>query len=112
MNRVMAGDYVGQGIMQWMKTVRITLPMFKTVALNRANVTDYEVLNETVRTSSTSAATRAALGSFFLGPAGIAAGLGAKKKGTYWVAVQFKDGKRSLLEVDDKLFRALTIALF
>lgn len=65
-----------------------------------------------MRACSSSAAGRAALGALFLGPAGIAAGLGAKKKGTYWVAIQFKDGKRSLLEVNDKVFRAITIALF
>ena len=108
MNKVIAGDYAGQGIMKSWKTVQITLPMFKMVTINKDNV----VLNETARTSSASAVGRATLGSLFLGPVGAAAALGAKQKGAYWVAVQFKDGKRSLLEVDDNLFRAITIALF
>lgn len=112
MNKVIAGDYAGQGIMKSWKTVQITLPMFKTVKINKDNVAEYEVLNETARTSSASAVGRATLGSLFLGPVGAAAALGAKQKGAYWVAVQFKDGKRSLLEVDDNLFRAITIALF
>lgn len=112
MNRVIAGDYKGQGMMRMGNSVQITLPMFKMVKLNRSTVAEYEVLNETMRTSSSSAMGRAALGSFFLGPAGAAAALGAKQKGTYWIAIQFKDGKRSLLEVDDKYFRAITVALF
>lgn len=112
MNKVIAGDYAGQGVMRSWKAVQITLPMFKMVKINKDNVAQYEVLNEAIQTSTASAVGRATLGSFFLGPAGAAAALGAKRKGVYWVAIQFKDGKRSLLEVDDKLFRAITIALF
>ncbi len=112
MNKVIAGDYAGQGMMRFGKTVQITLPMFKVIKLNRETVAEYQVLNETARTSAASAVGLATVGSFFLGSAGLAAALGAKQKGAYWIAVQFKDGKRSLLEVDDKYFRAITIALF
>ena len=34
------------------------------------------------------------------------------KKGKHHIPLQFKDGKRSLLEVDDKVFNAITVALF
>ena len=112
MNRVIAGDYKRQGIMKVRNGVCITLPMFKSIKIAKETVAEYEVINTTVSVSSSSAMTRAAVGSFFFGPAGLAAGLGAKRNGAYWIAVQFKDGKRSLLEVDDKLFRAITISLF
>lgn len=112
MNKVIAGDYAGQGIMKNWKTVQITLPMFKMVKITKENVANYEVLDKTMRTSSSSALGRATLASCFLGAAGVAAAMGAKQKGTYWIAIEFKDGKRSLLEVDDKLFRAITISLF
>ena len=31
----------------------------------------------------------------------------AKNKGVYTIAIQFKDGKRSLVEVDDKIYKAI-----
>lgn len=36
----------------------------------------------------------------------------AKTKGVHVVAVQFKDGKRSLLELDDTRFKAIKLAMF
>lgn len=43
---------------------------------------------------------------------GLLAGLSAKKKGVYIIALEFKDGKKSLLEVDDKIYKALLKKLF
>ena len=40
-----------------------------------------------------------------LGPLGVVAAATAKTKGVHVVAVQFKDGKRSLLELDDTRFK-------
>lgn len=34
------------------------------------------------------------------------------KKGSYQIAIQFKDGKRSLIEVDEKLYKAIVQACF
>ena len=112
MNRVVAGDYKGQGVMVSMGTPIITLPMFKTVKINRETVSEYEVLTESSRKSAASAMGKAAVGAFFLGSVGIAAGLSAKSKGTYQIAIQFRDGKRSLLEVDDKIYKAIIRRLF
>lgn len=112
MNWVIAGDY---------KNTFVSVPAFggitigpglKPKKINKKTVESYEVLNETLQTSSASAIGRATLGSLLLGPAGASAALGARKRGMHWVAIQFKDGKRSLLEVNDKVFRAITIALF
>lgn len=36
----------------------------------------------------------------------------AKTKGAYYVAIQFKDGKRSFLEIDDKIYKAIVKELF
>lgn len=111
-NTVIAGDFKGKTVtgLLWQE-VQIGITS-KARRINKKTVETYEVLNETAQTSTASAVGRATLGSLFLGPAGAAAALGAKRKGVYWVAIQFKDGKRSLLEVDEKLFRAITISLF
>lgn len=36
----------------------------------------------------------------------------SETKGTHTVSIQFADGKKSLLEMDDKLFKALLTQLF
>ncbi len=47
-----------------------------------------------------------------LGPVGMLGGaLSAKNKGIYQVAIQFVDGKRSLLELDDKTYKGLMKAI-
>lgn len=112
MNKVIAGDYKGQGVMLSRGIARITLPMFEIVKINKDTVDEYEILNETSRKSASSAVGRAAVGAFFLGPVGLAAGVSAKNKGVHQIAIQFKDGKRSLLEVDDKIYNAIVKEMF
>lgn len=46
------------------------------------------------------------MGGFLLGPVGLLDGLSAKNKGVHIIAVQFKDGKKSLIEIDEKLYKA------
>ena len=53
-----------------------------------------------------------AAGALLLGPLGVVAAATAKTKGVHVVAVQFKDGKRSLLELDDTRFKAIKLAMF
>ncbi|AWO73868.1 hypothetical protein C1N76_04305 [Geobacillus thermoleovorans] len=55
---------------------------------------------------------RGLVGSFLLGPVGLLAGLSAKTKGVHVVAIKFKDGKKSLLEVNEKIYAALMKNLF
>lgn len=37
----------------------------------------------------------------------VAGAVSAKNKGIYQVAIQFTDGKKSLIEVDDKIYKAI-----
>lgn len=112
MNRVIAGDYKGQCVTNnWRNIAVISVSLVKPLPITKDTVEEYEVIDATGKVSSASAVGRAAVGSFFLGPVGLAAGLGAKRKG-YQIAIQFKDGKRSLLEVDNKIFKTITAALF
>lgn len=111
MNKVIGGDYRGQGLMRTINGVNITLPFFKMIKICKDTVDSYEVLDKNAQTSSFDAVRRANNWSFFFGSSGYAAALGANKK-TYLIAIQFKDGKRSLLEVDYKIFKSITSALF
>jgi hypothetical protein len=55
---------------------------------------------------------RGVIGSALLGPIGIAAALSAKKKGLHTVALQFRDAKKSLLEINDDVYKILVQGLF
>lgn len=104
---------LGKGLLA-LCTVGIALIFFKSrkVWLNKKTIDGYEVLGEESTTSASSAVARGAIGAAILGPIGIAAALSAKKKGVHTVAIQFKDGKRSLLEVADDVYKVIEQALF
>lgn len=111
-NAVVNGDYKGKIVAQAAGKAYISLGLFKTLDLNSATADSYEVLDEQHQKSATSAVGRAAVGGLLLGPIGLLAGVSAKTKGAYYVAVQFKDGKRSLMEVDEKIYRAIVKEFF
>ena len=73
---------------------------------------DYEVITEEKMKSGTSAILRGAAGMALLGGVGILAGLTAKTKGIYTIAILWKDGERSLIEIDEKLYKVLVKSMF
>jgi len=135
-NTVTAGDYKGGNVVQdgskvyvlkpqnplisFLKgfliicTIGICLFFMKSrkVFIDKKQVESYEVLGEEIQTSAASAVARGAIGALILGPVGLAVAASAKKKGIHTVAVQFKDGKKSLMDVDDSIFKAIVQNLF
>lgn len=85
LNRVISGDYAGKQIVGGgASNAAIVLGIVKKVFLNRLTVNSFEVAG------------------------GIAEA--TIKRGSYTVNVQFKDGKSSLLEVDEKIYKAIVQA--
>lgn len=111
-NIVIAGDYEKSRLMLTRKGAVLTVGFLKTIPVNKSVVEGYEVMGQEQQTSVVSAIGRGLAGHFFLGPIGAVAALSAKKKGAHVVAIQFKDGKRSLLELDDKHYKQLMTDLF
>ncbi len=111
-NCVISGDYLNSRFVKSKDGLVIAASLLDKVTLNQSTVSYYEVLSEKSKTSSASAVTRGGLGIALLGPIGGFAALGAKQKGTHIVAVQFYDGKKSLLELDDSLYQELIKHLF
>ncbi|HJV45278.1 MAG TPA: hypothetical protein VJ824_06080, partial [Bacillota bacterium] len=111
-NKVVAGDYQGKMVGQVFGVPYISTGFTKSMNLDKTTVESYELVDESSRKSATSAVGRGLAGGLLLGPVGMLAGLSAKSKGTHTVAVEFKDGKRSLLEIDDKIYQALVKKLF
>jgi hypothetical protein len=110
-NKVIAGDYEGKRISSNFGIVAISNG-FKNVLLNKDSIEGYEVMDESHSKSAVSAVGRGLVGGFLLGPVGLLAGLSAKTKGVHIVALQFKDSKKSLVEVDEKIYKNLIKSCF
>lgn len=116
-NVVIAGDYNGKPIQKNGNNISIIIKsgflIPKTsIELNKSTVLSYEIIDEKSRKSATSAVGRGAVGGFLLGPVGLLAGLSAKSKGTHTIQINFLDGKKSLICIDDKIKAVLIKVLF
>lgn len=108
-NRVLSGDYAGKQILGGgVSQAGISIGFVKQLYLNKTTVESYEVINNENQKSMASGVARGIVGGALLGGVGAIAGAAsAKNKGIYTIAIQFKDGKRSLIEVDDKIYKAI-----
>jgi len=106
-NKVIAGDYKGKVVAKTLGVVYIQKGVFGTLDINKENVECYELITDKQQKSAVSGVARGAVGAALLGPVGMLAGLSAKSKGIYTVAIQFKSGENCLVEVDDKLYGAI-----
>lgn len=112
-NRVIAGDYANAGVHVSIGGVSISGMFQSPIPLTKSTVAGYELITDEHKKSAASGISRGIVGGVLLGPVGMLGGaLSAKNKGTYQVAVEFHDGKRSLLELDDKVYKALVKKLF
>jgi len=115
-NKVLAGDYKDCYVEEWCGYLRIVTYGWhneEKVRINKDTVESYEELNEERKRSAGNVAARGLVGAALLGPVGLAAGvLSSRKKGTHQIAFQFKDGKKSLVEVDDKIAKKINVELF
>ncbi len=106
-NKVIAGYLEGEKV----KTGN-GLVFAGTDAVAKWTVEEYEVVSDEKNISLSSGVLRGIAGRLILGPWGTLAALTAKKKGVYVVALKWKNGKKSLLEIDEKLYKCLVKNLF
>lgn len=119
-NKVLSGDYVDESVrIEGLGTQLVfgygkDNDLFTTthITLDKSTVESYEVLTEDKVKSASSTILRAGAGALLLGPVGLLAGVSGKTKGIYNVAILFKDGKKSLIEIDDKHYKVLMKILF
>lgn len=115
-NKVIKGDYVSWDVYKGINGEPYLHSMLHSktedIILNKSTVASYELITEETKKSGTSAVLRAGAGAFLLGPVGLLAGVSAKNKGIYLVAIQFNSGKQSLLEIDEKIYKQLVQAMF
>ena len=106
-NKVITGDYQGLSVRISSNTLCVS-----AYELSKRTVESYELFTEDKVKSGTSAILRGMVGVAVLGGVGVLAGLSAKNKGIYTIAIQWKDGKKSLIEIDDKLYKKFMAEMF
>ncbi len=112
-NRVIAGDYNGKEVFAMFGDIEIlTGKIGESLKLDKSTVENYEIIDENYQKSAASAVGRATVGALLLGPIGLVAGATAKNKGIHTIAIQFKDGRKSLIEIDDKRYKVLMKKMF
>ncbi|MCM1101852.1 MAG: hypothetical protein NC398_10765 [Acetatifactor muris] len=109
-NKVIAGDYTGQYVVKDLMAKGHINVAGKTVA--KWSVSGYDLITEEKVKSGSSAILRGMAGVVVLGSVGILAGLSAKNRGINTVALAWLDGKKSLMEIDDKLYKMLVSSMF
>ncbi len=111
-NKVIAGDYEGKDIYCFLGDLSILIDIGKNIPLDKSTIKSYDIIDEESRKSATSAVGRATVGAMLLGPVGLLAGVTAKRKGVYIVALEFYKGGKSLIEIDEKRYKLLIKKMF
>ncbi len=108
-NLVIEGEYKGKGVGCSAGEIYIVPKIFKMIQLNCESVESYQLVDE--KTFSAGAGTslaRGIIGNAIAGNAGALAGIAsAPQNDVYIVLINFKDGKKSLIEIDGKHFEIL-----
>lgn len=108
-NSIIAGDYLNKRFITGRKGEAVlATSALRPTPITSENVEGYELVTDEHKKSAASGVGRGLVGGALLGPVGAIAGaMSAKTKGLYHVAIQFKDGKKSLALVDDKFYKAI-----
>lgn len=100
MGVVIAGDFLGSYIDNTSgNNGYLYIKNRPEYTITKFNIKSYEILSGDARKSASSAITRGAIGAAFLGPVGLLASLSAKKKFSIKIALYWKDGKKSIIEL-------------
>ena len=106
-NKVIAGYLEGEKVREGSGILYVG-----TDAAAKWTIEEYEVVSDEKNISLSSGIIRGVAGRLLLGPWGTLAALTAKKKGVYVVALKWKNGNKSLIEIDEKLYKCPVKNLF
>lgn len=110
-NMVIAGDYKGRWISNILGSIEISLGLTKGIPLDKFEVESYQLITEDNSKSAAGTLVKASIGEAFFGDAGMLAGALASKT-DYILEINFKDGKRSLVVMDAKIYRIFLAKMF
>lgn len=108
--RVVSGAYEGSAIRVSFSGPILVKSFSDDIPLNRHTIRDYQIVGVSEKRSGS--LFRAAVGTAIAGPVGAIAGVVGGKHAIYQLAITFSTGARSLLEVDDEIYRAIVKEMF
>ena len=109
-NKVIAGDFEGKMVVQSHKSLTISSMVKIYTEISKETVDFYEVV-DAIENNDFTPEGRKLMGAFILGATGPIVAQAAMSKGKHLVAIQFKDGKKSLISVEEKLYNTLQAQL-
>ena len=112
-NAVIAGDYNGRVVKCAGNRIIFDRMMYPPVEVSDATVDKYEVIDSENAKSALSIFGRGAVGGLLLGPLGMVAGaLSAPNSSVIIISIEFKNGDKSLIEVDKNIYKVLMKILY
>lgn len=111
-NKVIAGDYCGYDVIVSFGKVTLMHRLAKT-PVDKTSLLKWELVDSQNASGFWGSFLRGYVSQAFLGTAGLFAS--AARSATarnYLISLEFVDGKRSLLEIDDRLYKKLVPALY
>ncbi|MBO5111551.1 MAG: hypothetical protein J6D21_12660 [Clostridia bacterium] len=112
-NAVIAGDYTGRKVLCAGNRIIFDRAFESPVEVSSATVDRYEVIDQESSKSLGSAFGRGLIGNALFGTVGMVAGaLSAKNTTAIVVSIEFKNGDKSLIEIDQKIYKVLLKILF
>jgi len=107
-NLVVSGDFLNYSVESIWGEISLTSFGSKSISINKQSIESIEILDSTKQRDTGSTIARGIVGGILLGPAGMIGGaILGKSAGIHLLSIIFKNGKRSLLEIDDKIYKEI-----
>ena len=113
-NQVISGAYLGYKINSFLGELALSnWSSTQSISINKNNVSSIESVDSSKQRDTGSTIARGIVGGILLGPAGMVGGaLLGKSNEVHLLSINFKDGKKSLIEVDSKIYKEILKRLY
>ena len=113
-NKVVAGDYAGRKVkVKFFHRIVLCRAFHEPIVVDETTVNRYTVVSQEISKDGKSALRRGCLGTLFFGTVGLLLGcVMAKNKTITTVSLEFKNGDKSLIEVDGRIYKILVKNLY
>ncbi len=112
-NAVIAGDYAGRKVLCSKNKIIFDRAFETPIVVDDTTVDKYEVIDQESTKDLGSAFGRGLIGNALFGSVGMMAGvISAKNKTAIIISIDFKNGDKSLIEVDKDIYKLLMKILF
>ena len=110
--KVVAGDYCGYDVIAYNNKCFFMLHL-KRIRVDKSIVSKYELVNDVQNHSYWKTLGKGAVGGMLFGTVGMLVGVASNStKTTYLLSIEFKDGKKSLIEIESDEYKSILCALY